>query len=108
MILPTAKLLGKLERLQKLDDFVDQFLSCMGANHMHVSYEKLFHAEDTHEWMQIFQFLERGPGTGLTREQLNNATNLGAAHQSSHQATLANFKAVQQLLTGTEFEKLIH
>jgi hypothetical protein len=26
MILPTEKLLGKLERLQKLDDFVDQFL----------------------------------------------------------------------------------
>mmetsp|Transcript_14097 Transcript_14097/g.20567 ORF Transcript_14097/g.20567 Transcript_14097/m.20567 type:complete len:338 (+) Transcript_14097:102-1115(+) len=106
--LPTEKLLKKLEEKIRQEDKVDDLLANMGVPHVRVTYENLFHGDDAEEWMRIFRFLGRGPGEGLTRDDVNNAMGHVDTSIQDHKIKLSNYEEVKNLLQGTKFEALLH
>jgi hypothetical protein len=79
----------------------------MSVPHVQVSYEKLYHQDNAEEWMQIFRFLGVGPGTGLTRQQVDDVAHEFTA-SPHHRESNYNYDEVEKVLKGTRFENLLH
>ncbi len=72
-----------------------------------MSFEKLFSVdEDTSEWRRIFDFLGVGPDN-FTYSDIEHAGH-AATSVPMHNVTLSNYEEVREILTGTEFEVLLH
>jgi len=106
--LPTETLLRKLRFLSTLEDKFDKNLDELKVPHIKVSYEKLYHSDDAEEWMRIFRFLDRGPRTSLSKDVVENAMELVGTSNPLHNESMLNYKEVQDILMGTEFETLLH
>lgn len=106
--LPVKDLLKVLQQSADEEDEVDSLLSEFSVPHIQVTYENLYHTNDTEEWTRIFKFLNRGPSDDLTFEELQNAQEHAATHSRLHSETLQNYEEVRQELIGTAFEQLLH
>eukprot|EP00568_Trieres_chinensis_P009477 CAMPEP_0183297548 /NCGR_PEP_ID=MMETSP0160_2-20130417/4817_1 /TAXON_ID=2839 ORGANISM="Odontella Sinensis, Strain Grunow 1884" /NCGR_SAMPLE_ID=MMETSP0160_2 /ASSEMBLY_ACC=CAM_ASM_000250 /LENGTH=382 /DNA_ID=CAMNT_0025459397 /DNA_START=51 /DNA_END=1199 /DNA_ORIENTATION=+ len=110
MNLPTKNLLSNLKRISQQEDGVDRYLQEMGIPHVSVSYERLYSGDETAlaEWRRVFEFIGTGPTDNLTPEQLQNAMETEVTHLPLHNQTLSNYNEVKNMLTGTEYECLLH
>jgi hypothetical protein len=108
VLIPAKDLLEVLQKSADEEDEVDRLLSELSVPHIQVTYEKLYHTNDTKEWTRIFKFLNRGPTDELTFVTLQNVQEHAATHSRLHSATLQNYEEVRQELTGTAFEHLLH
>ena len=108
--LPTKKLLDKLKRDRDIEAKVDKLLEDNNVPHVQVTYEELYYGKDggVGEWMKVFNFLGKGPGEGLTTEQLHGAMEHVATNIPMHNVTLGNYEEVKEILKETEFESLLH
>lgn len=107
LTLSVTDLLAFLESETNQEDTVDKFLVNMSVPHVQVSYEKLYHQDNAEEWMQIFRFLGVGPGTGLTRQQVDGVAHAFTA-SPHHGESIYNYDEVEKALRGTRFENLLH
>jgi hypothetical protein len=108
LIIPTRNLLMDLRNRTANEDAVDRLLEEMGVPHVKVGYDELYYGNGAEEWMRIFRFLGKGPRENLTRDQVQEAMRHAATHNTHHNVTLGNYEQVRKLLTGTEFESLLH
>ena len=109
LMVPVDELLETLYQDSADEDRVDQLLDDFGVEHIDVSYDKLFHAEDiAPEWMRIFKFLGVGPAEGLTSELVRSVMITAATSHASHEGTLKNFAEIRDALKNTPFENLLH
>ena len=108
LTLSVKDLVEFLETETLQEDKVDELLVNMSVPHVQVTYEKLYHQGDAEEWMKIFQFLGVGPGTGLTREQVDGIMTHAWTSSPHHRESIFNFEEVKKALEGTRFESLLH
>ena len=108
LTLSVKDLVEFLETVTHQEDKVDELLVNMSVPHVQVTYEKLYHQGDAEEWMKIFQFLGVGPGTGLTREQVDGIMTHAWTSSPHHRESIFNFEEVKKALEGTRFESLLH
>ena len=101
-------LLDNLRSLSKNGIMVDKFLKEFNLSHIKVSYEKLYQSNDTEEWMRIFWFIGRGPGSNLSKERLKISLESVFTSQPFHYLPIPNYKEVRDILIGTEFESLLY
>jgi len=107
--IPTKNLIYKLGRMLALEDVFDRHLNELQVPHIHVSYEKLFYGDDAEEWMRIFRFLGRGPGSDLSRDLVHEAMeHVGTSSNSLHKDSMENYEEVRNILMGSKFEYLLH
>lgn len=107
IVLPTKKLVKELHHLHKMEQKTDEILEQYKVQTIHVSFEKLFSANgDTSEWRRIFDYLGVGP-TNFTHSDIEHAGH-AATSVPMHNVTLSNYEEVREILTGTEFEVLLH
>jgi len=106
--LPVSNLLKELKNLSNNEDLYDDLLKKYNINHIQITYEALFYDDNAEEWMKIFRFIGRGPDIGLTRKRVEDAMEHAGTTSRSHKESLSNYETVRKLLTGTEFEKLLH
>jgi len=106
---PTKNLVYKLGRMLALEDVFDRHLDELNVLHIHVSYEKLFYGDDAEEWMRLFRFLGRGPGSDLSRDLVHEAMeHVGTTSNSLHKDSMENYEEVRNILMGSKFENLLH
>ena len=108
MHLKTNNLLDLLEQLTKEEDNVDKKLEELKVPHVKVSYEDLYFSDDAEEWMKIFRFIGRGPGSKLSKGQVEEAMEHVGTSDRSHKVTISNYDEIVDLLKGTKFEALLH
>ena len=101
-------ILDKLRTMIMVEERVDRNLEDLNVPHIKVSYEKLYHSNDAEEWMRIFRFLERGPGSNLSKKKLEEAMEHGGTGIPSHNVSISNYKEIWNTLMGTELEHLLH
>ena len=101
-------LLDTLRSLSNRGIMVDKFLKEFNVSHIKVSYEKLYQSNDTEEWMRIFRFIGRGPGSNLSKERVEKSLESVVTSQPFHNSSMSNYKEVRDILIGTEFESLLH
>jgi len=105
--LPTGRLVDQLRELHDMEARTDNLLRELNVPSVHVSFEKLFGAdESTDEWRQVFSHLGIAVHN-LAAERIEQAAH-AATSLPHHNATLANYNEVRQTLLGTEFETLLH
>jgi len=101
-------ILDKLRTMIMVEERVDRNLEDLNVPHIKVSYEKLYHSNDAEEWMRIFRFLERGPGSNLSKKKLEEAMEHAGTGIPSHNVSISNYKEIWNTLMGTELEHLLH
>jgi len=106
--IPLDTLLNKLRYLSTLENIFDKNLKKLNVPHIKVSYEKLYHGDDAEEWMRIFRFLGRGPGSNLSRNIVDKAMEHVGTSNPLHNVSMSNYEKVRDILRGTEFESLLH
>jgi len=106
--LPTQHLIHPLERMKNDTQMVDNTLNSIGVPFIEVTYERLYNTDDPKEWRRIFEFLGVGPSKNLSRQDVDQASAHLSTSHNSHKDTLENYENVRDLLTGTEFEELLH
>lgn len=108
--LPITRLVDQLRELHDMETMTDKLLRELNVPSVHVSFEKLFRADDstnsTDEWRRVFSHLGVAVHN-LTAERIEKAAH-AATSLPHHNATLANYNEVRQTLLGTEFETLLH
>ena len=108
MHLPTNELLDTLEEAYDNFDYFKSSLKEFEIDHITTTYEDLYGRDDAEEWMRIFKFLGRGPTENLTMTDVVNGFDLAPTFVKHHNVSLANYEEVRDLLTGTEYEDLLH
>ncbi len=108
VLLPTKKLLLKLEGGLDLEKRIDKLLEKLNVPTINVTYEGLYFGEDASEWMRIFRFLGVGPSQNLTPQDVEEAGQFVSTSVSYHNVTLGNYEEVRSTLNGTKFASLLH
>ena len=108
MTIPINETLAYLETMTQDEDNVDALLDDMNVPHVHVTYDKLYHADNADEWMRIFEFLGVGPAQDLTLEHVQSAMSMAPTSSVHHRDTVSNFDELKEALQGTDFEVLLH
>ena len=108
LTLPTDYLLRNLEDSFAALQVFAGTLEEMNIEHVKTTYEDLYNRDDAEEWMKIFKYLGRGPSKDLTMVNVTDAFALAPTFQKNHNESLANYAEVRDLLTGSEFEELLH
>jgi len=109
VFVPTDKLVNHLRQLRAKENEIIDVLGHVGIKFISIKYEKLYdRGDNVDEWKRIFRFLERGPTSNLTIQQVHEAFSMERTSSKSHKDIIANYDEVKQVLTGTEFEQLLH
>jgi len=106
--IPTYYLLNKLRTITNFENRFDQYLKEFNVPFINVSYEKLYHSNDAEEWMRIFRFLGRGPGSNLSRNLVDKAMEHVKTSSPFHNVSMSNYEEIKDILKGTEWETLLH
>ena len=106
--IPTYYLLNKLRTITNFENRFDQYLKEFNVPFINVSYEKLYQSNDTEEWMRIFRFLGRGPGSNLSRNLVDKAMEHVKTSSPFHNVSMSNYEEIKDILKGTEWETLLH
>ena len=108
--LPTRGLVRILRKATKENEETERFLKDWKVPYLKVTYEKLYSGDDdaVHEWKRVFRFLGQGPADSLTLGQLQGSMQTKVTFVKQHNRTLVNYNQVRKVLTGTEFESLLH
>jgi len=105
---PTQDLLERMTKMERFQDRYDKMLDELKVPHIKVTYEKLYHSTDAEEWMRIFRFLGRGPGSNLSRNLVEKAMEHAGTSSPFHNVSISNYEEVRDMLNGTKFERLLH
>ena len=105
-------LLGWLKGNKKHEESVFAHLQEAGVDYIHVTYENLYSSgsgdEAANEWMRIFRFLGRGPGDGLTMQDVEKNFVMAKTTSKKHKDVMLNYEEVKKTLEGTDFEDLLN
>lgn len=108
MILPTRKLVEELEKLDDMENRVDDLLKELDVPTIKVSFEKLFQSgDDVSEWKRIFTYLGVGSTSNLTSHDIEQAGH-AATSIPYHNVTLKNYDGVKATLASSQFKTLLH
>lgn len=105
-------LLQWLKTDKKHEESVFAHLKEAGVDYIHVTYDKLYSSgsgdEAANEWMRIFRFLGRGPGDGLTMQEVDKNFEMAKTTSKKHKDVMLNYEEVKKTLEGTDFEELLN
>ena len=90
------------------DEYVKERMARAGIQHLHVSYEDLFHTDSAAEWMKIFKFLGVGPATNLTIGRVRENFSMVSTSSRSHQEKVPNYDEVKESLRGRLYFDMLH
>jgi hypothetical protein len=79
----------------------------MNVPHLHVTYDRLYHADNADEWMRMFEFLGVGPAQDLTLEQVKSSMGMEMTSGVNHREKESSFDERKDALQGTGFEVLL-
>jgi len=106
---PTGQeLINFIEKLLANEEKVEKILARAGVKYLHVSYEKLFHAETAAEWIKIFRYLKQGPEANLTIDMVRDTFSMVSTSSGKHQEMILNYNEVKETLNGTRHFHLLH
>lgn len=101
------ELLDWLRNAVSSDNKIKASLSDTKVKFIHVSYEKLYNADDAEEWMRIFKFLRLGPSKNLSMDDIRATFSMASTHSKGRNEIIENYVEVEQTLAGTEFEHFL-
>lgn len=107
MTIPINETLAYLDTMSQDEDNVDALLDDLNVPHLHVTYDKLYHADNADEWLRIFEFLGVGPAQDLTLEHVKSAMGMEPTSGVHHREKVSNFDELKKALQGTGFEVLL-
>lgn len=108
ILLPTNQLVTSLSELIQVTLDARDLLEDLQVPYLPLSYEKLYYANDTSEWLKAFQFIGKGPTTGFTKRQLNDAMITLPTNHPHHNMTLGNYNEIRKMLEQNSLEHLLH
>jgi len=56
----------------------------------------------------VFRYLGVGPGSNLTRAQVETAMAHASTSSAHHKDSISNFELVKEAFDGTDYERLLH
>lgn len=107
LMLPFDFLWGSMTNLTQDTATVKGILDELGVGRVEVSYERLYYANHTREWMKIFRHLDVGPRFNLTKAEVLSRIEHVETHPTAREDAIGNYHAVEAALNETEFAKYL-
>lgn len=89
------------------DSMIKKRLHNFGVQHIHITYENLFHTESADEWVRLLKFLGREPSINMTMNTVRSTFSMAPTHKKSQKETIKNYDALKKSINGTEWQTLL-